>query len=77
MDTISPNFVYAFMLRRFRLGLLPGIFHKLVSELWPLIDVKISFALNINKRTEFFYKFFIDKIPSDFLQIGSRVMTLD
>ena len=33
MDTIPPNFIYAFILRRFRLGLLPGIFHKFVTVL--------------------------------------------
>ena len=38
MDGMSQNFIYAFILARSRLGLLPVIFHKFVRELWPLID---------------------------------------
>ena len=43
MDRISPNFVYAFILIISRLGLLPVI----VTELWPLIAVRILFLLNV------------------------------
>ena len=39
----SPNFIYAFILTRFILGLLLVIFRTFVPELWPLIYAKISF----------------------------------
>ena len=39
MNSISQNFIYAFILAISRLGLLIVIFHKFVTELWPLIDV--------------------------------------
>ena len=39
--------MYAFILTRSRLGLLRVKFHKFITELWPLIDVGISFPLNI------------------------------
>ena len=45
MDRISPNFVYAFILTISRLGLLPVIICLFVTELWPLIDVRIVFPL--------------------------------
>ena len=41
------KFLYALILTRSRLGLLPVIFRKFVKELGPLIDVRISFQLNI------------------------------
>ena len=47
MDRISPNFVYAFILTISRLGLLPVIFGLFVTELWPLIDARILFLLNV------------------------------
>ena len=47
MDIISLNFVYAFILTISRLGLLPVIFCLFVIELWPLIDVRVLFLLNI------------------------------
>ena len=47
MDRISPNFVYAFILTISRLGLLYVIFCLFVSELWPLINVRILFLLNV------------------------------
>ena len=47
MDRILRDFVYALILTRSRLRLLPVIFCKFVKELWPLIDVRISFPLNI------------------------------
>ena len=47
MDSISPNCIYVFILRIFKLGLLPGCFRKFSTELWPLLDVRISFLLNI------------------------------
>ena len=46
IDRILPNFVYALILTRSRFGLLPVIFLKFVM-LWPLVDVRISFPLNI------------------------------
>ena len=53
MDRILPDFVYVLILTRSRLGLLPVIFRKIVKELWPLIDVRISFPLNF--PSEFHY----------------------
>ena len=47
MDRISPNFVYAFILTTSRLELFPVIFCLFVTELWPMIDVRILFLLNI------------------------------
>ena len=52
MDRISPNFMYAFILTRYTLGLLHIIFRTFVAELLPLIYSKISFPLNI-LRTNF------------------------
>ena len=49
MDRISPNFVYAFILTISRLELLPVIFCLYVTELCPLIAVRILFLLNIFK----------------------------
>ena len=34
------------------LGLLPEIFRKFVTELWPLISVRFSFLLNIFRTNE-------------------------
>ena len=46
--------MYALILIRSRLGLLHIILHAFVIELWPLIDVRISFPLNLeNKMIEF------------------------
>ena len=39
MDRISPNLIHAFISVIFRVGLLPVIFHKFVTQLSPLIDV--------------------------------------
>ena len=50
MERILPNFVYALLITRSRLGLLSVIFRKFVAELWPLIGVRFSFPL---ERTEF------------------------
>ena len=47
MDRLGLNFVYAFILARSMLELLPVIFPKFVTELWPMIDIRISFLLNI------------------------------
>ena len=47
MDRVSPNFAHALILTRSRLGLLLVIFRKFVTELWPLIDVRILFPVNI------------------------------
>ena len=58
MDRISPNFVYAFILTIFRLGLLPVIVGLFITEIWPTIDVRISFpaqCLLIIFRTWPFY----------------------
>ena len=40
-----PNFACAFILTTFRLGLLCIKFCKFTAELWPLIDVRMSFSL--------------------------------
>ena len=47
MDRILPDFVYAFILTRSRFGLLHIIFLTFAAELWPLIDIRIWFPLNI------------------------------
>ena len=47
IDRIWPNFVYALILTRSRFGEWPSIFCKLVTKLWPLIDVIFPFPLNI------------------------------
>ena len=44
MYIISTNFVYTLVLPRSTLGLLPAIFGKFVTELWPLIYVSFSFS---------------------------------
>ena len=41
------NFIYAFILTISRLGLLSVNFCLFVTELWPLIDVRILFLLNV------------------------------
>ena len=53
MDRISQNAVYAFKLTISRLGLLLVIFCLFVTELWPLIDVRILFLLNIFRTWPF------------------------
>ena len=47
MDSISPVFLYAFILAFSRLGFLPVMFCLFITELWPLIDVRILFLLNV------------------------------
>ena len=47
MVRISPNFAYALLLIISRLELLPVIFCLFVTELWPLIGVRILFLLHI------------------------------
>ena len=47
MDRISPNFVCVFILIRSMLGLLPVLFFIFLTELWPLMNVRISFQLNV------------------------------
>ena len=67
IDRIWPNFVCALILTISRLGLLPAIFRKVVTELWPLIDVRFSRSLEILRTnwynfTKFYICIFIDKI---------------
>ena len=64
IDRISSKFVYALMLTRSRLGLLPVIFQKFVTELWPLIDVRRKDEYNL---TNFCICINIDKIYVGFL----------
>ena len=45
MDRILPNFVCSLIFTRSRLGLVPVIFPKLVTDLWPLIGVRFLFPL--------------------------------
>ena len=60
IDRISPHFYYALMLTRSKLGLLPVIFRKFVTELLPLIDVIILFTRNIFRTNRYnFTKFYI------------------
>ena len=47
IDGIWPNFVHVLILTISRLGLLCVNFRKFIIELWPLIDFRISFPLNI------------------------------
>ena len=46
IDRIWPNFAYALILTWSRLGLLRINFREFIKELWPLIDVRISFPFN-------------------------------
>ena len=46
--------LYEFILARSRLGLLPVKFCLFVTELWSLIDVRISFPLNIFRTWPFY-----------------------
>ena len=48
-DGIWPDFEYALILTRStcRFELLRVSFHKLITELWPLIDVRILFPVSI------------------------------
>ena len=67
IDRISPNFIFALLLTRSRLGLLHIIFVLFETELWPLIYVRIVFLLIYleNKWPEFdqtLYTHYIDKI---------------
>ena len=50
MDRVLSNFVYELTLTRSKLELLAGIFHKFVTELWPLIDFRFLFLLNIFRK---------------------------
>ena len=59
--------IYAYILTRARLGLLPVIFDLFITELWPLIDVRIPFPLNIFRAngqilTKLCICIYIDKI---------------
>ena len=54
IDRNSPNFIFAFILTRSRLRLLPSMFCLFVAELWPLIDVRILFLLNIFRTWPFY-----------------------
>ena len=47
IDRISPNFIYAFICTRSSLGLLNIISRTFLLELWPLINAKNLFPLNI------------------------------
>ena len=47
MDRILLNFVYTLILIVARLGLKSVKFRKFATELRPLIDVRVSFLLNV------------------------------
>ena len=47
IDGIRQNFAYAWILTRSRFGLLHINFCKFLTELWSLVDVRISFPLNM------------------------------
>ena len=47
MDEFLLNFVYALINKRFILYLMHVVFGQFLTELWPLIDVRILFMLNI------------------------------
>ena len=67
IDKISPNFAYAFLSTRSRLGLLPVIFCTFVLDLWSLINSKICFLLIS----------WLGLLPVIFCKIYNRVITLD
>ena len=82
------NFAYALILTRSRLGLFRvNFFHKFITELWPLIDVRISFLLNVLRTnwwnlTKFWIYIDTDTIwigivSCQFSQTYYRVMALD
>ena len=50
MYIILANCVYALIWTRSRLDLLPVIFRKFVTELWPLIDIRFQFPFNISRN---------------------------
>ena len=50
MNRIGPYFIDTFILTRSRLGLLPNIFRKLVTELLPLIYVNFVLAQNLQSK---------------------------
>ena len=84
---IWPNFAYALILTRSRLGLLCIHFCKFITELWPLIDVRISFPLNILRTswwnlTKFciyidIINIYISIVTHQFSKINNSVMVLD
>ena len=86
IEWISPNFVYAYILTRYRLGLLPVIFRKFVAELLPLIYARLRFrsiSLEQMDRTSpnFVCAFILTRsglglLPVIFFIICSRVMAL-
>ena len=47
MDRMSSNFVHALILKRSSFGIVTCYFGEFITELWPLIDVRFSFPLNI------------------------------
>ena len=47
IDKLSPNFVYALVLTRSRMGLLHVILQLSIPELWSLIYARILCMLNI------------------------------
>ena len=87
IDRTSPNFIYAFILTRFMLGLSHIIFRIFVPELWPLNYIKILFPVNILRTngwnfTKFYIcihidKFYVGFVIHHFSHIFTRVMTLD
>ena len=86
MGRILPNFVYALILTRSKLGFLHIIFPT-VPQLWPLIYVRISFLLNILRTNgQNFTKFYICAFILTMSMLGlllvifficNRVMALD
>ena len=71
----------ALIFTRSRLGLLPVIFLKFITELWPLIDIRISFSLYFEtKWIEFHLVLNMLKVrivTCHFSQICTTVMPLD
>ena len=87
VDWIWPNFAYALILTRSRSELLHANFRKFLTELWPLIDARISFQLSILRTNWWYFAKFCIYIDIDniwvgivtrqFSQINNRVMALD
>ena len=84
---ISPNFIYAFILTRSKLGSLHIIFCTFVPELWPLIYSQNWFLSNILRANgqiliKLYITIYTDKIylgiaSCHFSQISKRVLALD
>ena len=70
IDGILTSFAYALIFTASRLGFLHVIFQKLTTELWPLIDVRISFPLNILRTNQWNLRKFLHIQDTDKISVG-------